>query len=168
MANESSLVNSQNTTTTNSNNITNHIVINNFSQDNINFISDKFIKHVFERLKEPSLHHLTIPVIIENIKFNSAHKENNNVKITNIRSKVAKKYTNNKWMTVDKNDLLTELYKMGGELLDKWCDEKNGILTDDMKHYHEKYKQITNLVIKNSAKNELNKKAYIYTQNHLI
>jgi hypothetical protein len=65
-------------------------------------------------------HNLPIPKLLENIKFNSHHLENNNVKITNIRSDVALKFDNEKWMTVDKEELLSEMFKIGANLFLKF------------------------------------------------
>lgn len=143
----------------------NNIVINNYSNDNIDYISDNFIKRMFDHLKNDKEHHIPISKVIENIKFNPHHKENNNVKITNMRSKVGMKYNNNKWLTVDKNELLNELYDLGNDMLKKWS-EKEGFLTDEMKIYYERFNKISRLVLTSDIMEELNKKAYIYTKNN--
>ena len=75
---------------------------------------------MFNHLKNTDEHHIPIQKVIENIKFNPNHKENNNVKISNMRSKVGMKYDDNKWLTVDKNEMLNELYKLGEDMLALW------------------------------------------------
>ena len=66
------------------NNTINNNIINNYSNDNLEYISDAFIKKMFNHLKYNEEHIKSIPSMIENIKFNPNHKENNNVKITNM------------------------------------------------------------------------------------
>ena len=158
-----------NNTTTNSNNkiinSNNNIIINNYMNDNIEYISDAFIKKMFNHLKNEDEHHIPIQKVIENIKFNPYHKENNNIKITNMRSKVGMKYDDNKWSTVDKDQLLNDLYKLGGDMLALWA-KKTEFLTDDIKVYYERFNKISKKVLKTGIKEELNKTAYIYTKNN--
>ena len=61
---------------TNNGTINNNITINNYMNDNIEYISDAFIKKMFNHLKNKKTHIIPIPKMIENIKFNSNHKEN--------------------------------------------------------------------------------------------
>ena len=81
------------------NNGTINITVNNYNEDNIKYISDKFMTNILDRLSKRDDDSLkgAIPHLIENIKFNPSHKENNNVKITNIKSKIAKRFIDNKW-----------------------------------------------------------------------
>ena len=81
-------------------------IVNNFNDDNIKHISDKFIINMFKCLENKNNFKIPIPRLIENIKFNPNHKENNNVKITNMRSDIGYKFDNNKWKRVDKDELL--------------------------------------------------------------
>ena len=148
----------------NCNNNNNNIIINNYSNDNTEYISEAFIKRMFNHLKNTNEQHIPIHKVIENIKFNPNHKENNNVKITNMRSKVGMKYNDNKWLTVDKNELLNELYKLGEDMLALWA--KKDFLTDDIKIYYDRFNKISKKVLKTGIKEELNKTAYIYTKNN--
>jgi hypothetical protein len=73
--------NNINNTTNNINNGTiNNIIINNFNEDNIKYISNDFMKRVLDRLASYDDESLkgAIPHLVENIKFNKSHKENNN------------------------------------------------------------------------------------------
>ena len=159
--------NNTNTNTNNNNGTINNITINNYSNDNIGYISDTFIKRIFKYLKNTAEYHIPIPRVIENIKFNPNHKENNNVKITNIRSKVGMKYDDNKWLTIDKDQLLNELFIKATDLLKKWS-EREGFMTNDMKNDYERFNKISKLALKIDIKEELNKKAYIYTKNNEV
>ena len=181
----SNVINSNNTTTTTTNNTTNNgtinnITINNYKNDNLDYITDNYIKRMFTFLKNENDLHINLPKVIENIKFNPNHKENNNVKITNMRSKVGMKYDNNKWLTVDKDELLNELYKMTIDMLATWA-KKDEFLTDEMKMYYARFNAISKCVLntnikeninrkayklKTKSKEEIHKKAYIYTKNN--
>ena len=61
---------------TTNNGTINNITINNYMNDNIDYISEAFIKRMFDHLKNKDEHHIPIPKVIENIKFNPRHKEN--------------------------------------------------------------------------------------------
>ena len=127
------------TNITNSNNniinngtINQHITINNYTNDNLAYISEQFKERLFNNLLKHSEHSIPLPKLIENIKFNPNHKENiifflnkknmslsqqkdsqseffvdenNNVKITSDRSKVGFYYDQNKWKAMNKNEL---------------------------------------------------------------
>lgn len=157
---------------TNNNNINNgtinnNITINNYMNDNIEYISDAFIKKMFNHLKNIKTHIIPIPKMIENIKFNSNHKENNNVKITNLRSKVALVYDNNKWLTVDKKELLDELYIFATNLFKNWAEMKD-FITEEMKTNYTNFSKTSQIVLTKDFLEEINRKAYIYTKNNEI
>ena len=154
-----------NTNNTNNGTINNNITINNYTNDNVDYVTEAFIKRMFNHLKYKNEHHLPIPKMIENIKFNSNHKENNNVKIKNMRSKVGLIYNDNKWLTVDKENLLNQLYKKAIDMLKNWS-ERDNFMTDEMKKDYECFNKMSQLVLKTDIKEEINKKAYIYTKNN--
>jgi len=143
------------------------ININNFSNDNIDYVSENFIKRMFSHFLDEKEYSLPIPKLLENIKFNPNHKENNNVKITNMRSQVGLKYNNDKWTTVDKDELVNDMFKIGVQLFVKYYKEKNNILSDDMKECYNDFKKISykNQGLSKSIKNKIEKIAYIYTKN---
>jgi len=140
------------------------IVINNYGNNNLEYLSDKFIKNLMkhfllgEEFQEP------IPKLIENINFNPNHKENNNVKITNIRSKIGYKYTDNKWIAVDKEKLLKDLYKMGNEILEKIVDEMKHIPAN-IKDGYENF-QGTKESLEKFIKKEIEIIGYLYFKNN--
>lgn len=142
-----------------------NIIINNFNNDNSDYISEEFMKKMFRHLLYEDEQLIPIPKIIENIKFNPHHKENNNVKITNIRSDFGMKFDNNKWLTVEKNELLNELFKIGADIFLKFYKEKQGILSEDMKSCYIEFKQASKYDLKDDIKNKIHKVAYMFTKN---
>jgi len=151
------------------NNINNGTIINinNFSKDNIEYISEDFIKKMFNHFLFEDEHKLAIPKLIENLKFNPNHRENNNVKITNMRSKTCLKYNDEKWSTVDKEELINEMFKIGANLFLKFYKEKNGLLSEDMKLCYNEFKQAckADTTLTDEIKERIQKIAYIYTKN---
>jgi len=143
----------------------NNITINNYSNDNLEYISDAFIKRMFNYLRYDKDHIIPIPKMIENIKFNSQHKENNNVKITNMRSKVAMVYDNNKWATVGKKELFDELYLFATNLFKNWSEMKD-FITDEMKTNYKSFSKHSQIKLTKAFMEEFNRKAYIYTKNN--
>jgi len=135
----------------NKNIINNNTTINNYSNDNLEYIIDAVIKKMFNHLRYNDEHIKSIPSMIENIKFNPNHKENNNcdvITITNMRSKVAMVYDNNKWSTVGKKELFDELYLFATNLFKNWSE---------MKTNYKSFSRTTAFMV------EINRKAYIYT-----
>ena len=152
----------------NNNNNNNNIIqiINNFKDDNIKHISDKFIINMFKCLENKNNFKIPIPRLIENIKFNPNHKENNNVKITNMRSEIGYKFDNNKWKRVDKDELLNELSQIGAEIFMTFYKEKHENLSEDIKNCFEEFKSTYNSYkLQDDIKNKIEKIAYIYTKN---
>ena len=141
------------------NEINYNIIINNFNNDNLEYISDGFRNKIFQHLKFDDEFYLPIPKLIENIKFNHNHKENNNVKITNLRSPTGLKYDNNEWIIVDKEDLLNELFQSGFKTFNKFYKEKYNKSPDDNFIQSVKYE------LKNEIKKKIERIAYIYTKN---
>lgn len=143
----------------------NKIIINNFNEDKIDYISENFMNKLFKNLMFEDEYNIPIPRLIENIKFNSNHKENNNIKITNKRSDVGYKYDNNKWLTVDKDQLLNKLFKIGVDVFMKFYQDKHKDQTDDMKECYDEFIQTCKYDLKDEIKNKIEKLAYIYTKN---
>jgi hypothetical protein len=146
------------------NNIDNKkIVINNFGSNNLEHLSDKFkinlLKHfiIEEEYIEP------IPKLIKNINFNPNHKENNNVKITSLRSKIGYKYTEKKWVAVDKNKLLEDLFKMGNEIIEKILEERQNMPKNIQDGYYEYQASVESLHL--FIKKEIEMISYLYFKN---
>jgi hypothetical protein len=147
------------------------IIINNYGNDNIDYISDTFkmnmLKSIFNNKDTvPRNINFPIPRIIENIKFNPNHKENNNLRITSKRSDVGYKYSDNKWLTVDKDELLCDLIKLGSEMFMNFYNENHKELTEEMKSCFTNFnKAIKQTGFNKEIKDKIHQIAYVYTKN---
>ncbi len=163
--------NSNNNTTinnTNNNNNNRTIIINNYSSDNLEYISDKFKQRLFKNLLDEDEHTLPLPKLIENIKFNPNHKENNNVKIKSDRSKIGFYYDQNKWKAINKNDLLDDLCNYSLKVFSNYFKEMKGNLSEDMVNQYEQFYQTAKLKtdLRNKIKDKIENIAYIFTINN--
>ena len=147
------------------NNINNNI-INNFNNDNLDYISEKFMNRMFKHLLFEDEYNIPIPKIIENIKFNPNHKENNNVKIKNMRSKIIYKYVNDKWIIVNEEEVLNDLFELGSGVFLKFFEERQDKLSENMKECYEEFIEASkNGLLKAEIKEKIKLLGYIYTKN---
>jgi len=145
-----------------------NIIINNYKNDNIEYISDKFKNNLFKKLLNKEHQIILLPKLIDNIKFNSNYKENHNVKIKSSRSVIGFCYDQNKWKAINKNDLLNELCDYSLYIFDKYFNEKKDTLSNEViKHYYE-FTQIAQSEsrLRLEIKNEIENIAYIFTLNN--
>lgn len=92
----------------NSNNkITNNIMVNNYGEENLDYITNKVLKRL------ASYPASAIPKLIAMKHFNPKYPENHNIKITNIHDKFAKRYKDGKWSIEDKKAVIGELVDDG-------------------------------------------------------
>lgn len=92
----------------NSNNkITNNIMVNNYGEENLDYITNKVLKRL------ASYPASAIPKLIAMKHFNPKYPENHNIKITNIHDKFAKRYKDGKWSIEDKKEVMSELVDDG-------------------------------------------------------
>lgn len=157
-----------NSGTINTGTINNNITINNYNNDNLEYISDKFIEKLFNNLLRSSEHIIPLPKLIENIKFNPNHKENNNVKIKSDRSKVGFYYDNNKWKAMNKNDLLDDLCDYSLKIFSEYFEEYKGELSEDIISKFKSFSHITKLKsqLRKEIKEKIENIAYIFTINN--
>ena len=143
-------------------------IINNYKNDNIEYISDRFKNNLFKNLLNKEHHIILLPKLIDNIKFNSNYKENHNVKIKSSRSAIGFYYNQNKWKAINKNELLDELCDYSLHIFDKYFNEKKDTLSNEViKNYYE-FKQIaqSESKLRIQIKNEIENIAYIFTINN--
>ena len=95
----------------------NNIIINNYKDENIDYITHK----VLEKLITGSPY-TSIPRLMECIHFNSKHPENHNLAITNMRSKFARVRKNNIWQVKFLNELLEELINTKFNIIDEFYE----------------------------------------------
>ena len=94
-----------------------NIIINNYRDENVDYITNK----VLEKLITASPF-TSIPRLMECIHFNSKHPENHNLAITNIRSKFARIRKNNIWQVKFLNELLEELVNTKFNIIDEYYE----------------------------------------------
>ena len=100
------------------NNITNNIQLTSYNSPNLEG-NEKYLKQAMKKLC------MAIPYLIEKTYFNERLPENHNLCIKNNRTKVAKVFNGKKWITMDENDLLTELFNTNKDLIDDYATEHN-------------------------------------------
>ena len=157
--------------TTNINNIDNrksiNIIINNYNNDNLEYISEKFKNKLFNQLL---LNNYSEPLsnLIENIKFNKNHKENNNVKITNIRSKIGFFYDKDKWIAINKNQLLNDLCDYSYKIFSNYFEEKKELLDKKIEENFNIFSENIKSTLREGIKNKIANIAYIFTLNNKL
>ena len=93
-----------NTNNTNITNITNNtFVLNNYGDENTDYITDAYKIHNIKQLR----YSFTQYIIMKH--FNKEHPENHNVYISNLHDSYAYKYKNNSWNMIKKSYLISEL-----------------------------------------------------------
>jgi hypothetical protein len=163
------IINTSNNSNNNNNNIINQkIIINNYGNDNIEYISEKFKDKLFQNFLCNDDYHIPIPKLIENIKFNPNHKENNNVKIKSDRSKIGFYYDENKWKAMNKNELLDELCNYSLKILKSYFKERENELHDDIKLQFHNFTNEAKIKseLRNQIKTKIENVAYIFTINN--
>lgn len=105
--------NSVNNDNTVSNKVSNTIKINNFGEENLSMLSDKFMKNMIQ------LPFTAIPKKIKRIHFNDKYPENKNIRLLNKKDNKLQVLKNNKWTYVKKKETIQQL-----------IDDKNYILDD--------------------------------------
>jgi len=131
----------------------NNIVINNYGNENIDYITDKIVKKMIQQGPYAS-----IPKLLQYTHFDKDHPENHNLAITNVRSKYAHVRHNNMWQIRQLSEILEELIMNKFNFIEECYDDsikedlpvyKVGIYED----YKEKFKSDTE--IRNTIKEKL-------------
>ena len=106
-------INNGTITTENSNNITNNIQINNFGQENLDYLDKEYFKNLImnQHIEKGYVQ------LIKDIYLNKEHPENKTVKVENINNKYALVFNNDKWDTMLKADLKEMLHKKNYTIL---------------------------------------------------
>ena len=104
--------------------INNNIVVNNFGDENLEYLSDKMIGNLLAYPKS------CIPKLIKQIHFNPNHPENHNIRIKNKKLKYAEVKENNQWKLKHKKTVLDDLVDFGYITLEEFKDDKDSL--DDL------------------------------------
>ena len=161
-----------NTNTNSHNNINSNnkttVIINNYNNDNLAYISEQFKERLFNNLLKHSEHSIPLPKLIENIKFNPNHKENNNVKITSDRSKIGLYYDQNKWKAINKNQLLDDMCDYSLKIFKQYFEEKKDELSENIVIQFANFSHIAELKskLRQEIKDKIENIAYIFTKNN--
>ena len=127
------IINGSNNTINNTIN-NNTIIINNYGNENMDYISNDFLNKL---LKTP---YSAIPKLLKEIHFNKNHPENRTVRIRNKKLKYAEVHNNEKWEYRNKKEVIEDLVEKGYCILDDNYDEENGKIVPKVKQNYEKFK----------------------------
>ena len=103
-------------TTTNIQNQQINININNYGNENLDYITPDFINSIIE------IPYCSLPKLLTNIHFHPNHPENHNVRLTNKKLPYITIWKNNKWEVCDKKQVINELVNKGYNFLDTKYD----------------------------------------------
>ena len=130
-------VNTTNNNTTNSHNtIHNTININNYGNENTDYLKSDYLNNLLQGA------FTAIPKLIENIHFNPKYPENHNIRITNKKEPYIRVWKNDKWELQDKKETLETLVDDKYYLLEDHyavVEDKNN-LSNHTKNVMEKFR----------------------------
>ena len=98
------------------------IIVNNFGNENIDYINEDYIAN---RLKQPKQ---GINEIIRQIHFNPGRPENHNIKITNKKLPYVSVFKNNTWEFDDKKKVIKQMINKSYGIMDEVYNDKQDVL----------------------------------------
>lgn len=131
-------------TNTNSNNTVNNININNFGNENIDYLTPKY----FENLLKNNYGKDSLLKLSNEIYLNKDRPNNNTIKIDNLNNKYCKIIENNKWVTTTKESALRKIFLTVSDLVllilddvkDKVPEKRRQIISDYLeKDFEDEY-----------------------------
>jgi hypothetical protein len=96
----------------------NQIILNNFGNEDISHISDKFMQKLL------SIPYVGVQKLIEKVHFNQKKPENKNIALTNKKEKMIKIFKNNKWKYKSKNEIMDEIINTNYTRMDDFYSER--------------------------------------------
>ena len=96
----------------------NQINLNNFGQEDVSHITDKFMQKLL------SIPYAGVQKLIEKVHFNKKKPENKNIALTNKKEKMIKIYKNNKWKYKNRKEILDEIINTNYTRIDDFYYEK--------------------------------------------
>ena len=96
----------------------NQIILNNFGNEDISHISDKFMQKLL------AIPYVGVQKLIEKVHFNKKKPENKNIALTNKKEKMIKIFKNNKWKYKSKNEIMDEIINTNYTRMDDFYSEK--------------------------------------------
>ena len=129
------VINSNNTTNTDNSTHINVISLNNYGNENTQYITKEYLMGLLEKPFQ------SIPELIKYTHFNKEHPENQNIKLTNKKEPFVKVLKNNKWELADRKDTITDLIDQKHSMLNN-VDIKNKFqnkIRDRIEIFNNKY-----------------------------
>ena len=111
-------------TTNNNNLLQQNVYINNYGNENLNYLTEGYLTSL---LKIPCGSVLTL---LKDIHFNPNHPENHNVKIPNRKEKFAIVYMNGQWKLRKKSEVISSMVDMSYNIVDCHFEDNKMILSD--------------------------------------
>ena len=103
----------------------NTIIVNNFGEENLDYITDQMFKNMIQKGSQ------SIPSLIKHIHFNPKHPENHNVRMKNKKLKYLEVKKDNKWEYKHKKAVLDDLVDFGYVNLEEF-KQNNGKKMDTL------------------------------------
>ena len=139
------------------NNTQNNIIIKNFGEENVSYLTDFFFKNLLQSNNSIQ----TIPTIVREIHCNKEHPENMNIKILNKQTPFINVYKEDKWQQQDKKKTIQKIVNKNFNLLDskynnnniqKTLSKNNKKEYSDFKNELTTNKYLVNNIVKNTEK----------------
>ena len=114
-----------------------NIIINNYGQENIDYLTESYVKKLLRI--HPSA---AINLLIKNIHCHPKHPENHNIKITNKKLPYASIYKDGDWIVEDKKKVIKDIVSTSYNMIDENYSESMNInknKKDTYKRFQKKY-----------------------------
>ena len=96
----------------------NQIILNNFGNEDISHISDKFMQKLLV------IPYASVQKLIEKVHFSNKKTENKNIALTNKKEKMIKIFKNNKWKYKNRDEIMDEIINTNYTRIDDYYIEK--------------------------------------------
>ena len=133
-------------TTINNNCTTNNIQLNNFGQEDLTMLTDKYMR------KMVIYPYTAIPKLIKKIHFNEKYPANQNIRMLNKKDNKLQIRNNNKWEFVDKKEALEQLISEKNYQLDKFYEDNREEFEDVHQNRFDSFQDKLNIGDKNAIK----------------
>ena len=116
-----------------------NIIINNYGQENVDYLSESYLKKLLHI--HPSV---AINLLIKNIHCHPKHPENHNIKITNKKLPYASIYKDGDWIVEDKKKVIKDIVSTSYNMIDENYSEAMNINKNKKDTYKKFQKQYEN------------------------
>ena len=116
-----------------------NIIINNYGQENVEYLSESYLKKLLHI--HPSV---AINLLIKNIHCHPKHPENHNIKITNKKLPYASIYKDGDWIVQDKKKVIKDIVSTSYNMIDENYSESMNINKNKKDTYEKFQKQYEN------------------------